>query len=92
VIGDPGAPPRGTPDPDILVWCEAHGFILVTNNRASMPGHLASHLGAGRHVPGVFVLHPRLSLGDLVDELELICGASEPDEYRDALHYLPLSQ
>jgi len=31
-IGDPGAPPRGTPDPDILLWCEAKGFSLVTNN------------------------------------------------------------
>jgi len=31
-IGDPGGPPRGTQDPEVLTWCEAHAFILVTNN------------------------------------------------------------
>ena len=39
-IGDAGAPPIQSADPDILLWCEAHGFSLVTNNRASMPVHL----------------------------------------------------
>ena len=24
MIGDPGAPKRGTLDPDILLWCEAN--------------------------------------------------------------------
>jgi hypothetical protein len=44
LIGDPGSPPRQTPDPDILIWCEAHDFLLVTNNRSSMPVHLNDHL------------------------------------------------
>ena len=29
-IGDPDAPPKGTLDPEILIWCEIHNFILVT--------------------------------------------------------------
>ena len=37
MIGDPDAPPKGTLDPEILIWCETHNFILVTNNRKSMP-------------------------------------------------------
>lgn len=41
MIGDPGAPPKGTPDPDVLRWCDLNGFALVTNNRRSMPVHLA---------------------------------------------------
>ena len=52
-IGDPGLPPRGTLDPEILRWCEEQDFLLVTNNRKSMPEHLAAHLDAGRHVPGI---------------------------------------
>ena len=39
-IGTPGAPPKGTSDPDLLIWCEAHAFVLVTNNRKSVPAHL----------------------------------------------------
>jgi hypothetical protein len=42
-------------------------------------------------VPGIFVVSPRLSLNELIAELDLICRASEPHEYRDGLHYLPVS-
>ncbi len=51
-IGDPGAPARGTLDPEILQWCEGNGFALVTSNRNSMPRHLADHLARGEHVLG----------------------------------------
>lgn len=91
-VGDPGTPPLHTLDPDILIWCEANGFTLVTNNRASMPTHLRDHLGAGRHMPGIFILNPNMTIGETVDELTLIWGASEPDEYYDLLHYLPLKR
>jgi len=62
-LGDPGAPPRDAPDPVLLEWCERHDFVLVTNNRSTMPGHLAEHLRRGGHVPGIFMLNPRLGLG-----------------------------
>lgn len=80
IVGDPGAPPLQTSDPDILVWCEVHSFTLVTNNRASMPGHLREHLAGGGHVPGIFILNPEMTMGEIVDELVLIWGASEPHE------------
>jgi hypothetical protein len=91
IIGDPGAPRHGSPDADILLWCEANGFSLVTNNRRSMPVHLGDHLAAGHHVPGIFVLNPNMTMGATIDELRLIWGASEPEEYRDLLLYLPLT-
>ncbi|MBA2446717.1 MAG: DUF5615 family PIN-like protein [Chloroflexi bacterium] len=90
-VGDPAAPGRGTLDPDILLWCQAHGFILVTNNRASMPGHLKAHLAAGRHVPGILVLNDEMSIRATIDELAIISGASDPDEYVDQLRYLPVT-
>jgi hypothetical protein len=90
-IGDPGAPARETPDPEILCWCEEHRFVLVTNNRRSMPRHLADHLAQGRHVPGIFVLNPEMGIGETIDELVLIAGASFNDEYQDRISYLPLT-
>lgn len=85
-----GAPPKGTLDPDILRWCEENSFILVTNNRKSMPGHLQDHLAEGRHVPGIFELNPNMGIGETIEELLLIWAASHPDEYRDRIIYLPL--
>lgn len=89
-IGDPAAPPIGTPDPDTLLWCETNGFSLVTNNRDSMPDHLQAHLALGRRVPGIFTLNPSMSIGETIEELALIWGASQPDEYADQITYLPV--
>lgn len=79
-VGDPGVPPRGTLDPEILYWCEEHCFILVTNNRKSMPVHLADHIAEGRHVPGIIILGSKLSIGQNLDDLILIAEASFDDE------------
>jgi hypothetical protein len=89
-IDDVAAPPEGTSDPDILIWCEANNFILVTNNRHSMPEHLRDHLLQGRHVPGILELNADLGIGAMLDELVLIWAASSADEFRDQLVYLPL--
>ena len=51
MIGDPGAPKRGTLDPHILLWSEVNDFALVTNNRKSMPVHLQDHLAIGQAAP-----------------------------------------
>ncbi|NEP49880.1 MAG: hypothetical protein F6K65_14120 [Moorea sp. SIO3C2] len=91
-IGDPGAPPKGTLDPEILIWCEIHDFILVTNNRKSMPKHLVDHLADSRHVPGIFVIDPSNHIGETLAELIIIAGASLPKEYQDRIEYLPLSE
>ncbi len=90
-IGDPGVPSVGAKDPDILDWCEDNGFSLVTNNRKSMPEHLADHLAKGRHIPGILELNPNMSIGETVEELILIWEASAPHEYQDLILYLPVS-
>lgn len=90
-IGDPGAPPLGTPDRQILAWCETHDFLLITNNRKSMPQHLAEHLTHGRHVPGILVIDLEASIGQMLAELALIAGASQADEYQDMILYLPIT-
>ncbi len=89
-IGDDTAPPRGTPDPDILCWIEVHGCMLVTNNRASMPVHLQEHLVQNRHVPGIVQLPRRMSIGVILDDLLLLWGASLSGEFQDQIVHLPL--
>ena len=91
-IGDPGAPPLYADDPTILAWCEANGFILVTNTWTSMPGDLGDHLAGGRHVSRIFILHPAMTLGETADELALIGLASRADECADLIRFLPLSR
>src|SRR5437899_3146627 len=65
-VGDADAPPLGMLDPDLLVWCEEHDYLLVTNNRRSMPGHLRGHLAAGRHIPGILIIRRRADIGEVI--------------------------
>ncbi len=90
VVGEPATPPKSTLDPEILCWCEEYNFVLVTNNRTSMPVHLADHIAQGRHVPGIVILNPKLSIGQNIGDLILIAGASFDDEYQDRIVHLPV--
>jgi hypothetical protein len=89
-IGDEAAPSKGTLDPDILMWCEANGFVLVTNNRKSMPVHLADHLAAGHHLPGILQLDLDAPIGLLIEDLWIAALATGEEELRDTIVYLPL--
>lgn len=89
-IGEAGAPARATADPDLLVWCDLHGFVLVTSNRRTMPAHLADHLRAGRHVPGIFILNPEMGMGATVTHLIEAAGASLEGEHQDQIKFIPL--
>ncbi|HAC65109.1 MAG TPA: hypothetical protein DCF68_16660 [Cyanothece sp. UBA12306] len=91
VIGEPLTPTKGTKDPEILCWCEEYGFVLVTNNRRSMPGHLKEHLQNNQHIPGIFILNSSLTIGQNIEELLLIGEGSFPNEYQDQIIYLPLT-
>jgi hypothetical protein len=81
MVGEPNTPKKGTLDPDILNWCEEYNFILVTNNRTSMPVHLEDHLAEGCHIPGIFILNPKLSIGQNIDELIFLAEASFEDDF-----------
>jgi len=88
-IGTPGAPPLGTLDPEILLWCEANEFVLVTNNRKSMPGHLADHLAAGRHIPGILTIDTARDMARNLEDLLLAALAAQPNEFANRIVYLP---
>lgn len=89
-INDPDAPAAGLSDPDILRWIEKRGYILVTENRSTIPGHLEEHYAAGGHVPGIFWIRPHVGIGSIIEELYLIWTASTADEYEDGALFIPL--
>lgn len=90
VVGRGAAPPKRTSDQDLLIWCEVNGYILVTNNRKTMPVHLTLHLAQGRHIPGIVILSDHMSIGEILDELHLIWMAGIEDDYKDRIAFLPV--
>lgn len=90
-VGEIGTPSLSTLDPEILLWCEEYNFILVTNNRKSMPVHLQDHLANNHHILGIFILNPNLTIGENIDELILIAECSFENEYQDQIVHLPIT-
>jgi hypothetical protein len=88
-VGDPPDLPRGTRDPDLLLWAEREDRLLVTRDRNTIPGHLNDHLQSGRHSPGVFSLRRGHSLSELVSNLVLAAYVFDPAEVKDQIRYLP---
>jgi hypothetical protein len=68
-VGDPPDLPSGSADPDILIWAEREGRILVSFDRSTLPIFLADHLQAGHHSPGVFLIRRGATLRDVSDFL-----------------------
>jgi hypothetical protein len=89
-VDEANGPPKGTPDPDLLVVAEQQQRMFVTDDKKSMPGHLAGHYAQGGHTWGVATLRPHRSLSSYGASLSLIWQASEADEWIDQMLHLPL--
>jgi hypothetical protein len=89
-VGDPPDLPKGSGDPDILLWAEKNDYLVLTVDYRSMPGHLANHLAAGHHIGGVLSVRPITATDRVVEELLMISVAGERDDFFDLLQYIPL--
>jgi hypothetical protein len=56
-----------------------------------MPVHLKDHLGAGGHIPGIFIVNLDLSFARTIDDLILIALAAREDEFADRITFLPFT-
>lgn len=77
------------PDPLVLEWAVEHGYMVLTHDVNTMRGFFYERLNAGLPVPGVFLVRKQQNVGDIVEALELIVLASEPEEWQGAIHFLP---
>jgi hypothetical protein len=88
-VGDLGAPPFRTKDPDLLVEAENLGRVLVSRDRKTIPVHLARHFAAGYHTHGVILLREGFPMATYVQDLLLIWHATTADEWIDRTDYVP---
>ena len=77
-------------DPDLLAWAAETSRILVTHDRKTMPGHAAERIDAGESMPGVFIVSRRLSIAQVIDDLEIMVACSQDDEWENVVKFLPL--
>ncbi|MCB9020469.1 MAG: DUF5615 family PIN-like protein [Chitinophagales bacterium] len=89
-VGDAGAPPLKTKDPEILRYLATTQRMLVTDNRSSIPEHLADHYRAGGQSHwGIIWVRPHTPIGEIAAGLHLIWEASEAEEWLDRTDWIP---
>jgi hypothetical protein len=88
-ILEPGTPPSGTLDPDLLIAAQALGRVLVTRDRSTMPGHLADHFAAGLHTAGVILMRDGFPLAAYVQEIIDQWAKTTADDWIDRTIYIP---
>src|SRR6266851_9594768 len=81
---------RHTPDPIILEWAAQQGRVVVSVDKKTLAVDAWDRVAHGSPMPGVAILRILLSIGQAVNERELIALAGNPDDVRDLVVYLPL--
>jgi len=81
---------EGEPDPQVLDYALENDLILLTHDVNTMRGFYYERVKEGKSVPTIFLVHGDKSIGDVIDSLELIILASEPEDWTGQLHYIPL--
>ena len=79
----------GLKDPEVLRIAADSARILVSQDRRTMPTHFA-RFTAGAQSPGVILLREGISISTAIEELILIWSASEAEEWKGRLVWIPL--
>lgn len=81
---------RQAEDPAVLEWAAHEGRIVVTHDVSTMLDFAYERVAAGLPMPGVFEIPDQTPRSVIIEELLLVAAASEPEEWRDTVRYLPL--
>ncbi len=78
------------PDPDMLAWAAEHGYVLFSHDYKTIPKFVNRRLEAGLLITGVVMVRDDLPIKEVIDDLLLIIGASNAEEWVNRVEHLPL--
>ena len=79
----------GLKDPEVLRIAADTGRVLVSQDRRTMPAHFARFSGVTQS-PGLILLREAIPIATAIEELALIWSASEAEEWKGRLVWIPL--
>jgi predicted nuclease of predicted toxin-antitoxin system len=77
-------------DPEVLEWAAIQNRILLSHDRETMIHYGKQRIEAGLPMPGIIIVRNTLPIGQVIEELLMILGASEPEEWNNLIAFLPL--
>ena len=80
-----------TDDRAILSWAAEHRRVLLTHDRRTVPAFALDRVTRGEPMPGVFVVHLRTPVAQIIDDMLLVLRCSDDEDWIDTVTYLPLA-
>ncbi len=80
----------GIDDEDVLQYAWNHRWLLISHDVNTMKATAELRISDGRSVHGLFLVPQIRPIKPVADSLVLIWSASEFEEWRDRIVYLPL--
>ncbi|MBI5961369.1 MAG: DUF5615 family PIN-like protein [Chloroflexi bacterium] len=77
------------PDPQVLEWAAQQGRILLTHDLETMVGFAHERIAMGLSMPGVIAVHDTVSIGQVIEDLLNVLGASEMSDWENLVTFLP---
>ncbi len=81
---------HGLDDPPLLDRAGALGRVLFSNDDDLLREAVRRQRSGERFRGLIYVHQDRLTIGETIEELEVVAGASAPEEFENQIVYLPL--
>jgi predicted nuclease of predicted toxin-antitoxin system len=79
-----------TPDNIILDWAAQQGRVVVSVDKKTLAVDVWERVVRGLPMSGVVILRTLLTIGQAINELELVALGGNPDDLRNQVIYLPM--
>jgi predicted nuclease of predicted toxin-antitoxin system len=80
----------GSGDAAILDWAAREDRIVVSQDRRTLIRDANDRIVAGLPVPGVLILKPGFTIGEIIEEIALLAVCSLPEEWKGRIEFIPL--
>ena len=78
------------PDAEVLAHAEQEGLLIVSHDVNTMPAAAYARLSTSQSFPGLFMVPQSSPIRPAIESLLLIWSASELEEWKDRVVFLPL--
>lgn len=80
----------GADDPTLLQFAADENRVLLTHDVETLVGYAWQRVRAGLFMPGVIVALSESPIGRVIEDLEILLLASQPEELEAQIRFLPL--
>jgi predicted nuclease of predicted toxin-antitoxin system len=80
----------GADDPTVLEWAAQANRILLTHDVSTVTRYAIERVEAGQPMPGIVEVSRTVSIGIILDDIQLLAETSRDGEWDGLILYLPL--